>query len=107
MKKYIVLLCTTNSFEEAKKIAKALLEKKLAACVNIVPKIFSTYRWKEEIEEAEEALLFIKTKYEIYEKVQEEILKNHSYTIVEVLALDVLKGNKPYLNWLDENLIDF
>jgi len=103
--KFVVVLSTCSNFDEAKKIAKSLLEKKLAACINIVPNIYSMYTWKHKIEEATEFLLFIKTKASFFNKVKKDILSNHSYTVVEVLSLDIKQGNLPYLKWIDENTI--
>ena len=99
-----VVLTTTSSLEEAKKIARVLVERRLAACVNIVPKIESVYRWEGTIEEAQEYLLIIKTTQKTFEQLRDAILELHSYTVPECIALPVESGITPYLNWIDESV---
>ncbi len=97
---YSVVLVTTSSLLEAKKIAKALLNKKLCACVNIIPKINSMYVWKGTLHDEKEVLLVIKTKKELFKQVSTEVKRLHSYTVPEVIALPVLEGHKAYLDWI-------
>ena len=99
-----LVLTTTSSLEESKKIARALVERRLAACVNIVPKIESVYRWEGKVEEAQEYLLIIKTTQKAFERLRHAILELHSYAVPECIALAVEGGIDPYLNWIDESV---
>lgn len=99
-----VVLTTTGSREEAGKIARALVERKLAACVNVVGPISSTYRWQEKVESAEEYLLLIKTSGEIFEAVREAIEEMHSYDLPECVALVIDRGSEEYLEWIERSI---
>ena len=98
-----VVLTTAGSPEEAEKIARALVERRLAACVNIVPQIQSVYRWKDKIEHETEWLLIIKTKTNLFESVAGAIKELHSYELPECVMLEVDSGSERYLNWIREN----
>jgi len=98
----VVVLVTTSSIQEAKKIAKTLVEEKKAACVNIIPNLISIYRWEGDIQEDEEVLLIIKTTS--LEKVKERIKKLHSYQVPEILAFEVKDGEQSYLEWVKESV---
>jgi len=98
---YCVILNTTSNIEEAKKIANALVKSKLAACVNIIPKIISIYSWKNDIWEDEEYLLFIKTKKDKFEAVRDKIKSIHSYELPEVIMLNIQDGLQDYLSWIN------
>ena len=100
----IVVLSTCGSAEEARKLARALVESRLAACVNIVPAIESVYRWQGTVEAAEELLLAIKTSRSLFDQVSAKIRELHSYELPEVIALAVEDGSPAYLNWLSESL---
>lgn len=100
MAEFIVVLVTATSKVEAQKIAKAVLNKKLAACVNIITGLTSFFSWKGKIEKANELLLVIKTRKTLFKKLEKEILANHSYSVPEVIALPILEGSKKYLDWL-------
>jgi len=100
MTKFIVVLVTVTSKKEAQKISKALLKKKLAACVNIVPGLTSFFSWKGKIEKANELLLVIKTRKELFKKLEKEVKANHSYSVPEVIALPILDGSKSCIDWL-------
>lgn len=102
---YIQVLTTTEKKEEAEKIAKILVEKKIAACVQIFGPITSTYWWKEKIEKAEEWLCFIKTKKNLYDEVEKAIKEIHSYEVPEIIAIPIISGSKEYLEWLNCSLI--
>jgi periplasmic divalent cation tolerance protein len=107
MKSYIQISTTTETKEEAKKIAQYLVEQKLAACVQITSPIESTYRWKGKVKTAREWLCLIKTRASLFNKVETAIKKLHSYETPEIIAIPIIKGSKQYLNWLDnetENL---
>jgi periplasmic divalent cation tolerance protein len=98
-----LVLSTAGSAGEAKKIAQALVERRLASCVNIVPQIQSVYRWKEQIETAEEWLLVIKTRSAAFERVRGAIKELHSYELPECVMLEIAEGDTAYLKWLEEN----
>lgn len=100
----IVVLSTCDSEEEAKRVAHHLVEQRLAACVNILPGVRSIYRWKGKIEDASEFVLVIKSSRALFPALRAELEKVHSYEIPEVIALPVLDGSEPYLNWLDSEL---
>jgi periplasmic divalent cation tolerance protein len=100
----IVVLSTCGSAEEARLLARALVEKRLAACVSVVPGVRSVYRWKEAIEEEEEVLLVIKTSRPLLEELRAEIERLHSYEVPEVIAMQVVGGSERYLEWLDREL---
>lgn len=98
-----IVLTTAGSPEEAEKIARALVERRLAACVNIVPQIQSIYRWKDKIEQETEWLLIIKTKTNLFESVADAIKELHSYELPECVMLELSSGSERYLNWIREN----
>jgi periplasmic divalent cation tolerance protein len=105
----IVVLSTCGSPEEAQRLARALVEKRLAACVNLIPSVGSIYHWRDElgkdaIEEEEEVLLVIKTSRPLLEDLRNEIERLHSYEVPEVIALQVVDGSERYLAWLDREL---
>ncbi|MCX7661804.1 MAG: divalent-cation tolerance protein CutA [Candidatus Omnitrophica bacterium] len=100
---YNVVLITTPSIKEAKCIAKVLLEKKLVACINIIEKVESLFWWKGKIEKAKEALLIIKSKKKNFSSLLKEVKKIHSYTVPEIISLEIKEGNKSYLDWINES----
>jgi len=99
-----LVLTTAGSAEEARKIAHALVEGKLAACVNIVPQIQSVYRWQGKIEEAQEWLLIIKTTDAAFERVRYAIKQLHSYELPECIAVEIDDGSPEYLKWITESV---
>jgi periplasmic divalent cation tolerance protein len=100
----IVVLSTCASLEEAQRMARELVEKRLAACVNIIPGIRSVYHWKEAIEEEEEVLLLIKTSRALLQELRDGIERLHSYEVPEVVALQVVDGSERYLAWMTREL---
>ncbi|MCL6508080.1 MAG: divalent-cation tolerance protein CutA [Bryobacteraceae bacterium] len=100
----IVVLSTCGSSEEAERLAKRLVEKRLAACVNVVTSLRSIYRWRGQVEEAGEALLLIKSRRELFDALRVEIEKAHSYELPEVIALSIVDGSRGYLSWLESEL---
>ncbi|MEE9255532.1 MAG: divalent-cation tolerance protein CutA [bacterium] len=98
-----LVLVTAASEEEAASIARALVEEGLAACVNIVPRVRSIYRWKGAVEDEAESLLLIKTAAERLEALTERVLALHSYDVPEVIALSLDRGAAGYLDWLAES----
>jgi len=97
---YYIFLVTVPTIEEGKKIAKNLVENKIAACVNIVQNVYSIYRWQEKVEEDNEHLLLIKTTEEKSNLVIQKINEIHSYKIPECIAFKIEKGSDKYLRWL-------
>jgi len=100
--KLCIIQTTCASQKEAKKIAKILIEKKLAACVQIT-KIQSVYMWKEKLCRDKERLLFIKSKRKHFKKIENEIKKNHSYDLPEIIEIKITKASKEYSQFIDEN----
>lgn len=100
----IVVFSTCESAEEAAKVARQLVEARLAACVNVVPSVRSIYRWRGQIEDAGECLLVIKSRRDLFPRLREAIAGMHSYEVPEVLALPVVDGSDSYLAWLDREL---
>lgn len=100
----IVILSTCASAEEAAQLARLLVERRLAACVNIVPGISSIYRWEGRIETAGEWLLLIKSSRDLFEAVSEALRAAHSYEVPEVIALDIVAGSARYLDWLTHSI---
>jgi len=100
----ILVLTTAGSDEEAHNIARALVERRLAACVNIVPRVTSVYRWLGAIEEAEEWLLIVKTTLEAFERVRDAIKELHSYDLPECISIPIEEGNPAYLKWISESV---
>jgi periplasmic divalent cation tolerance protein len=99
-----IILSTTGSREEAQKIARALVERKLAACVNVVGPIQSLYRWKGAVETSEEFLLVIKTTAAAYQRVCDVIRRLHSYELPECVELSIEDGLPQYLEWIGESV---
>ena len=104
MTEKIVVLSTCGSEEEAVRIAKRLVEERLAACVNLIPRIRSIYRWEGKVEDATEWMLLIKTSRERYDALTTVLEAAHSYELPEVLALPIITGSPNYLAWLDSEL---
>ncbi|MBN4065810.1 divalent-cation tolerance protein CutA [Candidatus Amoebophilus asiaticus] len=91
---------TTKDVEEARVIAKLLLQSRMAACVNIVNKIESIYRWKGKILEDKEALLIVKTRASLVNEIIEKVKSVHSYECPCIVAFPILTGNQEYLDWI-------
>jgi periplasmic divalent cation tolerance protein len=101
---YIIVMVTTPNKQEAQKIAKHLLEKRLIACANIIGPVTSLFHWSGKIEHAEEHLILMKTHQNLFEKLSETVKAIHSYEIPEILALPITNGSKTYLDWLSSCL---
>jgi periplasmic divalent cation tolerance protein len=97
---FVVVLVTAGSGEEAQRIGRALVEERLAACVNVVGPMRSIYRWQDAVEEAEEHLLVVKARARDVGALGERIRALHSYDVPEVVALPVIAGSEDYLAWL-------
>ncbi|MEO5858230.1 MAG: divalent-cation tolerance protein CutA [Pyrinomonadaceae bacterium] len=98
-----IILTTTSTNEEAESLANSLVESRLAACVQILPKMTSIYVWEGKIERSSENLLLIKTLAEKYEAVEQYILDHHSYETPEIVAIDVERVSAGYLKWLTDH----
>jgi periplasmic divalent cation tolerance protein len=99
-----IVLTTAGSEEEAQKIARHLVEHRLAACVNIVPKIESIYRWQGKVESSREWLLLIKTTAERFPAVLDAVRRLHSYELPECIAISVEDGSAEYLQWIEDSV---
>lgn len=99
-----ILLTTAGTQTEARKLARALVQRKLAACVNIVPGVESVYRWQGTLESSQEWLLIVKTSETKAKQASDLIRKMHSYDLPECLVLEVESGSKEYLKWLEDGL---
>jgi periplasmic divalent cation tolerance protein len=100
----IVVLNTCASEAEAERLARLLIEERLAACVSIVPRLRSFYHWKGAVDSSDECLLLIKSSRELFDQLRLAIEKAHAYEVPEVLALPVVAGAASYLDWLEANL---
>jgi periplasmic divalent cation tolerance protein len=99
-----LVLSTASSAEEARKIAQTLIERRIAACVNIVPQVESIYRWQGKVESSEEWLLLIKTTAQESPAVRDAIAELHSYDLPECIAINIEEGSAEYLKWLAEQV---
>ena len=100
----IVVLTACDSEKHAAQLARHLVELRVAACVNILPKARSIYRWKGQIEDAAEWMLIIKSRRELLDKLRIAVGKIHTYEVPELLAVPVVDGSEEYLAWLDHEL---
>ena len=98
----IVVFVTCGSEEEGLKIANALVEGRLAACVNLISPIRSIYRWEGKVWDETEWLLIIKTQKERFEELERKVKSLHSYSVPEIIGLTIVEGSSSYLNWLAE-----
>jgi Uncharacterized protein involved in tolerance to divalent cations len=99
---YLMILNTCPDADTAGHIARQLVEREIAACVNIVPGVKSWFRWQNKIECAEECLLLIKTRNDCYNAVVDQIRSNHPYELPEIIAVSVIQGLEDYLRWIDQ-----
>jgi periplasmic divalent cation tolerance protein len=97
---YSIIMTTTDSQEEANRLAELLVTQRLAACVQTLP-ITSTYTWQSKRHRESEWLLLIKTRADLYEAIQKAIIKHHSYETPEILQAPISKGSPAYLAWID------
>jgi len=103
MSDFIVVFVTCGSEEEALKIANALVEEHLAACVNLISPVRSIYRWEGKIWDEKEWILFIKTQKERFGELETKIKSLHSYSVPEIISLPIVEGSSSYLKWLKES----
>ena len=104
MAEYIQVVTTTEEEQDALAIARALVEERLAACVQVLGPITSTYRWEGKIETSREWQCWAKSRRELYEQIEQTIRRLHPYDVPEILAVEILAGSRSYLAWLDEQL---
>ncbi|WP_068546999.1 divalent-cation tolerance protein CutA [Thalassotalea crassostreae] len=95
-----VVLCNCPDEDVAFRISEIIVKEKLAACVNILPKITSIYSWQGTIKRDSEVMLMIKTKQSLYTELEQCIKKYHPYDVAEVIALDIQQGSAQYLDWI-------
>ena len=104
MTEYIQVLTTVELKTDAEKIAKSLVEKRLAACVQILGPLTSYFHWQEKLDSATEYLCLIKSRDDLFTELETEINNLHPYEVPEILATPITKGNRDYLNWLAAEL---
>jgi periplasmic divalent cation tolerance protein len=100
----VVILVTTASLRESKKIAKHLVDARLAACVNITAPAQSIYRWQGKVTEDKEFLLVIKSSRELFEEIKATVARLHSYTNPEIICLPIVDGSEDYLQWIGDSV---
>ncbi len=105
MLEYRIVLCTIDSIKNANELAHNLVKAKLAACVNIVSGVTSVYEWENAICEENEYLLIIKTKSDLYKKLETKIKEFHPYEVPEIVSLKIDNGSKSYLDWIEKNTL--
>lgn len=103
MADFIVAFITTGSTDEARTIAAALVEERLAACVNIIPQVESVYWWQGAVEADQEAKMVVKTRRALASQLIERVRELHSYDVCEVTCVPVVEGNPDYLDWIAES----
>ncbi|MBS7614226.1 divalent-cation tolerance protein CutA [Candidatus Bathyarchaeota archaeon] len=104
MEVFVQILTTCETKGQAEKIAEALVDRKIAGCVQIVGPVTSIYRWKGRIEKAEEWLCIIKTKAELYNEVEKTLIQNHTYETPEIISTPITAGSTEYLEWLENEV---
>lgn len=104
MDEKIVVLVTINDAGKALEIATEIVTAKLAACANIIPEVRSIYLWEGNACDDKELLMVIKTARRLFEPLKEKIRSLHPYSVPEIIALPIVEGHKPYLDWIDEVL---
>ena len=100
----VIVLTTVGTAFDVGALARELVEQRLAACVNVIPKIESVYRWQGKVESATEWLMMIKTQAAAFERVRDAIREVHSYDLPECVMLEVHAGSEAYLKWIAENV---
>ncbi len=105
MPEHAVVLMTAPDAAAAERIARALVDERLAACVNIVPGVRSIYRWEGKVEDSTEVLLVAKTRAALFERLEARVRALHPYDVPEIVALPLTDGSRPYLSWLDQSVL--
>ncbi|OGL46193.1 MAG: hypothetical protein A2W05_11060 [Candidatus Schekmanbacteria bacterium RBG_16_38_10] len=101
-----MIITTVNSDSAAKKIAQALIEEKLAACVNIIPSVTSIFRWEGKVSTESELILIAKSKEKLFDEIKDKILSLHPYKLPEIITVPIVDGSKEYLKWVEDELKD-
>ena len=101
-KSAIIIFITASSEEEAKEIAAALVNEKLVACVNIIPKIHSIYWWEGKVCQDDEVMLISKSKQSLFPAIMDRVKSLHSYKVPEIISFPISEGLPEYLNWIEE-----
>ena len=104
MSSYIIVLVTTADKAEAEKMAQSLLKEKLIACANIINPVTSFFHWSGKIDKAEEWLVVMKSRMDLFAQLAERVKAHHSYEVPEILALPIVEGSKAYFDWMGEVL---
>ncbi len=102
---YVIVLITTASKQEAENMTQHLLKERLIACANIIGPVSSLFHWSGKTKKAEEYLIFVKSRKNLFKKLAETVKAMHSYDVPEILALPIVDGSKEYLDWLDSCLL--
>ncbi len=105
MREFVIVITTVDDENIAENLANKVIEKKLAACVQIIP-IKSVYRWKGNVERAKEYLCIIKTRKDLYDLLEKEIKESHPYEVPEIIAVPISSGLREYLAWIEDSTID-
>jgi periplasmic divalent cation tolerance protein len=100
----ILVFVTCGNAKEAEQIGRSLVEKRLAACVNVLPGLTSWYWWENKLTQDQEILMVIKSSREIFRELEKEVLRLHSYAVPEVVALPIVEGSMNYLSWIEQSL---
>lgn len=100
----VLVFCTCENQAEARRIARTIVDERLAACANMIGGVQSIYRWKGEVSEAEEVQVLIKTTTECYPALEKRIAELHSYDTPEIFAIPITAGSEKYLRWLQEQV---
>jgi periplasmic divalent cation tolerance protein len=103
-KDYVIVLVTTADKQEAERIIRRLLDEKLIACANIISPVSSHFHWSGRIEKADECLVLMKSREDLFEELAETVKSLHSYEVPEILALPIINGSKIYIDWLESCL---
>lgn len=103
----VVVFVTVRDIEEGKTLARLLVEKRLAACANIIPHVYSIFEWEGKVSEEAEGLMVIKTTLRTFKELETEIKAHHSYSVPEIIALPIVEGSTEYLSWLKEKTKSF
>lgn len=98
----IVVLVTASSEEEATALSKILVEERLVACVNILPRLKSIFQWEGKVSEEEECLMILKTVKHLFRAIEKAIITQHSYDVPEIIALPIIDGSNSYLSWVHD-----
>ena len=105
MTEFIQLFTTTEKKDDAEVISREIVEKRLAACAQVVGPIKSTYWWREKIEQTEEWLCIMKSRRDLYEELEKAIKSIHPYEVPEIVAVPIVSGSQSYLDWLEQEVI--